>query len=173
MVAAEHIKYALKSVFKLQCKRSGKVYVSVCPGKADLTDDLQSIKEKGVSVIVCLTEWKEMKNFKIKNYPYMARENGFVFYHVPIPDESVPKLAELQILFPLLVNHLYSGKNVLIHCMAGKGRSCTITACLLCYLGISPDIAVKLLRRGVCDCIDNKKQINFITKYWDYIRDQY
>lgn len=163
-------KYILKSVFKLQCKHSGKVYVSVYPGKGELTNDLQSLKEKEIDVIVCLLQWKEMKNFNIKNYPYMARENGFIFYHLPIPDASVPRLVEIEILLPILVNHLYNGKNVLIHCLAGKGRSCTITACLLCYLGINPDESINLLRRGVCDCIKNKKQIDFIEKYWKHIK---
>jgi protein-tyrosine phosphatase len=66
------------------------------------------------------------------------------FRSFPIPDRQVP-LSEAQLAEELeRVSHTLSiGKNFLVHCRQGIGRSGLVAACLLVKKGMSPRAAVE------------------------------
>ena len=149
----------------------GRLCVGVAPGKKDskwnrdLIADLQTIRGNGIQIIVCLLEWSEMKLLNITDYPRLAQENGFLFYHVPIRDRGVPHPDEINILIPLIVNHLAIGRSILIHCRSGLGRAGTISACCLCHFGFTGKNAIEMVRKMRPGAVQTSKQMSCVAQY--------
>lgn len=152
--------------------RKGKLSIAFCPGKQDdtwnrnLEMDLTTMKQDGIHVIVCLLEWSEMKKLNIMDYPFKAQEQGFIFYHLPIRDRSVPKQSEINVLVPTLVKLLSDGKHILVHCRGGLGRAGTICACCLIHFGYDSKDAISTVRKQRQGAIQNSKQEECIATYY-------
>ena len=68
---------------------------------------------------------------------------GLRFLSLPVSDRPVPSSpSELAPTRDEIDAELTSGKNVVIHCRQGVGRSGMIARCLLVLRGIDPDSAV-------------------------------
>lgn len=151
--------------------KRGRLTVSISPGKCDhrwnrnLEMDLKAIKRNGITVIVCLLEWSEMRMLEIIDYPRKAEEAGFLFYHLPIKDCSVPTQDEINVLIPILVRHLVKGHNILIHCREGLGRAGTICACCLIHFGFDGKTAIDTIRRKRPGAIQTSKQEECVLQY--------
>ena len=65
----------------------------------------------------------------------------------------------------LLKNDLIEGKNIVIHCMGGKGRSGTIAAILLIEFGEDNKKAIEIVRKKRKGAIETKEQEKFILNY--------
>ena len=65
----------------------------------------------------------------------------------------------------LLKNDLIEGKNIVIHCMGGKGRSGTIAAILLIEFGEDNKKAIEIVRDRRKGAIETKAQEDFIANY--------
>lgn len=148
-----------------------KLALSIAPGKKDqrwnrdMETDLEVIKSNDIHVIVCLLEWSEMRMLGMIDYPRQAQEKGFLFYHLPIKDRGVPNPKDLNVLIPLLVQHLSMGKNILVHCRGGLGRAGTICGCCLGhfrYDGVTAIEAVRMQRPGA---IQTNKQEACVIQY--------
>ena len=80
------------------------------------------------------------------------RANGMQFASLPIPDRQVPASeSEVSATLDRVGADLSAGRNVVIHCRQGIGRTGLIAACLLVTRGVSPGSAVDALSaaRGV------------------------
>ena len=148
-----------------------KLSISLCPGKQDslwnrnLDSDLSNIKSLGITVIVCLLEWNEMRMLNISDFPNKAKKAGFIFYHFPIKDRRAPKQGDLKIMIPIIIQHLKENQNVLVHCRAGLGRSGTISACCLVNLGYLGKDAINIVRQRRPGAIQTEYQEKCILKY--------
>ena len=65
----------------------------------------------------------------------------------------------------LLKNDLIDGKNVVLHCMGGKGRSGTIAAILLMEFGENNKKAIEIVRKNRKGAIETKEQEDYILSY--------
>ncbi len=75
-----------------------------------------------------------------------ARAQGLDFISLPVEDRGVPESgSEIQATIERLNSNMASGKNVVIHCRQGVGRTGLLGACLLVSQGIPPNTAVKML----------------------------
>jgi ADP-ribosyl-[dinitrogen reductase] hydrolase len=152
--------------------KKGRLSVSISPGKKDnrwnrdIDLDLKSIKNNGIKVIVCLLEWSEMRMLDIVDYPRKAEESGFLFYHLPIRDCGVPSPNEINVLIPILVQHLVNGQNILIHCREGLGRAGTICACCLVHFGYDGKSAIETIRKRRPGAIQTHRQEDCIMQYY-------
>lgn len=148
-----------------------RLTLSIAPGKKDnrwnrnLDTDLDIIKQNGINVIVCLLEWSEMGMLSLTDYPIKAQEKGLIFYHLPIKDRGVTNQKELFTLIPILVKHLFSGHNVLVHCRCGLGRAGTICGCCLCHFGYQGRIAIETVRGQRPGAIQTAKQEQCVIDY--------
>lgn len=149
----------------------GRLSLSISPGKKDskwnrsLQMDLDAIKSNGIQVIVCLLEWSEMRMLGISDYPRQAQESGFLFYHMPIRDRGTPHQNEINVLVPILVQHLASGQNVLVHCRGGLGRAGTICACCLGHFGYEGRSAIETVRKMRPGAVQTNKQAECVVQY--------
>jgi protein-tyrosine phosphatase len=68
-----------------------------------------------------------------------ARTQGVAFLSFPIPDRQVP-LPESSLSKALeeLEGELEAGRNVVLHCRQGIGRTGLVAACLLLTKGLAP-----------------------------------
>ena len=60
---------------------------------------------------------------------------------------------------------MIEGKNIVVHCMGGKGRSGTIAAILLIEFGEDNKKAMKEVRKKRTGAIETKEQEEFILNY--------
>lgn len=148
-----------------------RLTLSIAPGKKDnrwnrdLDVDLEIIKSNNIHVVVCLLEWSEMLMLSLTDYPRKAQEKGLLFYHMPIKDRGVTTQKDLSTLVPILVQHLSSGHNVLIHCRGGLGRAGTICGCCLGHFGYQGNTAIDAVRAQRPGAIQTTKQEDSVIQY--------
>jgi hypothetical protein len=122
-----------------------EVYPNIFIGGADASKDKQFIKEENIEIIVNCT--KDLNNYfepiflnSIENAPLEVqnwiKNNTVKYYRLSIDDNG--KKEELDNFYKLshsliskLEKEYQSGKRILIHCLAGAQRSCSLTAYLL------------------------------------------
>ena len=87
---------------------------------------------------------------------------------MPIVDLKSPDhkfMDKWQTTKVLLKNDLIEGKNIILHCMGGKGRTGTIAAILLIEFGEKYKEAIKIVREKRKGAIETKEQEEFIFSY--------
>jgi len=138
----------MDSVTLDQC--GGVIGMTLCPGwEQDLDADLSLIKDWGASALVSLMEKDEMDWLGVGDIPEKTMALGMKHFHLPIVDLDVPN-EEFERNWveagESIRNILLSGESIVIHCLAGLGRTGTIAARLLIELGTDADIAINQIR---------------------------
>lgn len=132
-----------------------------------LQDEIADWKRSGIDVVLSLLEKTEEKEMNLEKEAETARAQGVEFLSLAIPDRQVP-LSEAQVTATLdrMTQALKSGKNVLVHCRQGVGRSGLVAACLLIRKGMSPGAATDKVTaaRGV-EVPETKEQREWIDRY--------
>ena len=103
--------------------------MSPMPGKQNLDDDIATILENNIDVVVCLVTEEELAKLQLPHYFDALNEKGLTVHHFPIADYGVPEKEALDSLLHYIHDQLSDEKNVLVHCMGGLGRSGTIVGC--------------------------------------------
>lgn len=123
----------------------------------DIDQDLTAIATAGISHLVSLT--KEL-------FPgNTLRPYGISGRHFPITDMSVPAIGTTASLCRDIKRQMENGNGVALHCHAGLGRTGTILASVLVWLGRSPEDAVKEIRAIGKGYIQNKAQLDFVYRF--------
>ena len=130
----------------------GKIGLTIAPGrrdmKRDLNKDLQTIKSTGIEAVVCLLTIEEMKHYGIEDLLNQFAKMGITVKHLPIIDGKVPTIAETQEIVDWLTSQTKLGRNILVHCAGGLGRSGTVVACYLRAQGHSAVDAINVVRKA-------------------------
>jgi protein-tyrosine phosphatase len=142
-----------KDLYWLDESWPGKLAVSARPrGGEWLGDDVASWRRSGVSAVLSLLTPDEEKNLDLLGEASEVRTQGMNFTSFPIPDRQIPRSDAKWIeILETVSDALSTGKNVLIHCRQGIGRSGLVAACLLVKKGMSPGAAIESVSaaRGV------------------------
>lgn len=146
-----------------------------CPGRTvpgvsdpdwnrDVDADLDALREFGTSVLVTLMESHELPRYTIaaEDLAREVRARGMEWLHLPIidmaaPDERFERLWD-EGAGAALREHLHQGRTVVIHCLAGLGRTGTIAARLLVELGTHPNDAIGDVRAARRHTIQTPEQ---------------
>ena len=157
---------------------SGVIGITLCPGKKidslfgwtwdrDLDTDMQAIKAWGTDAFVTLLEDHEFEMLSVCELPDVARKLGMEYYHLPIPDVSVPDSRfkqEWNRVGPKLKEILKNGGKLVIHCRGGLGRSGMIAAQLMVELGTNPEEAIIAVRTARPKAIETSKQEQYVLQ---------
>ena len=90
---------------------------------------------------------------------------------MPIVDLKAPDhnfMDKWQTAKALLKNDLVEGKNIVLHCMGGKGRSGTIASILLIEFGENNKESIEIVREKRKGAIETKEQLDFILSYKNF-----
>ncbi len=97
---------------------------------------------------------------------YEAR--GWKVIHLPIVDHGVPT-HEAHTAFRTVVHEARAladaGRHVLVHCLAGVGRTGLFLACLArLVLGLKPEAAISWVRGYVPGAVEREEQVRFVRE---------
>jgi len=125
----------------------GRLALSSRPRGGDwLDDEIASWQRSGVATVFSLLTPEEECDLGVEHEASEVKARGMQFVSLAIPDRQVPRSdAEVAGALERLDADLSSGKNVLVHCRQGIGRTGLIAACLLVMKGWSPGAAVEML----------------------------
>jgi protein-tyrosine phosphatase len=108
-----------------------------------LAGELSGWRRAGIDSVLSLLTPGEEADLDLRNEAVTTKAHGMKFLSFPIRDREVPNSeSELAAMLEKVDADLTSGKNVLIHCRHGIGRSGLVAACLLVTKGLSPEEAV-------------------------------
>ncbi len=113
---------------------------SIAVGYAPMSyAELDSIKAGGIDAIVNLcAEFSDLHE--------LEEASGFEVYYLPIWDEDIPSMKDMENALAWLDEAVYLGKKVLVHCRHGIGRTGTFITSYMIRKGISLKAASKKLK---------------------------
>ena len=136
----------------------GKIFLTCFPGR------------KGTEVTYSESIFLEdLNNFNsLSCNTILSLVEDLKWMHMPIEDLKAPDRQfneKWETTKVLLKNDLIEGKNIVIHCMGGKGRSGTIAAILLIEFGEDNKKAIEIVREKRKGAIETEEQEKFILNY--------
>jgi protein-tyrosine phosphatase len=147
----------------------GKLAIAARPRGGDwLEDEMRGWQDAGIGTVLSLLTAEEEQDLDLSKEAQIARDAGLRFASLPILDRQVPSSpSEVAPILGELDTKLASGKNAVIHCRQGVGRSGMIAACLLVLRGIDPDAAVreleKVRRTAVPETVEQRRWIDLFA----------
>jgi protein-tyrosine phosphatase len=133
-----------KELYWLDGPWPGKLAMAARPRGGDwLKDDIANWKRAGIDMVLSLLTPDEESEMDLRDEAGAARTQGMEFDSFPIPDRQIPRSeAKWSEVLEKVTRTLSDGKNVVVHCRQGIGRSGLLAACLLVRKGMSPGAAV-------------------------------
>jgi protein-tyrosine phosphatase len=125
----------------------GKLALASRPRGGDwLEDEMAAWRRAGIDTVLSLLTSEEEQELDLKREAHEAKARGMKFVSLPIPDRQVPNSeSEVSAVLDRLAADLSAGKNVVVHCRQGIGRTGLVAACLLVAKGLTSEGAVKTL----------------------------
>jgi protein-tyrosine phosphatase len=128
----------------------GKLAIAARPRGGDwLEDELRGWQIAGVHTVLSLLTPGEEQDLDLTLESRAVKDAGLTFLSLPVSDRQVPTSpSQVAPVLDELDAELASGKNAVIHCRQGVGRSGMMAACLLVLRGKDPESAVIELERA-------------------------
>jgi protein-tyrosine phosphatase len=163
---------------------SGRLGITFAPGKKDaggaapwrdflwdrdLDADLEQLRERwGTDVVVSLMQRHEHDEVEIRGFYDAVARHGMRSVAFEIVDGSVPDDHDRD-AFDRMIDGLYAdleaGRNVVIHCKGGLGRSGMVAACVLVRSGLAPDEAIDVVREHRPGSIQTFAQEEYVYEF--------
>ncbi len=159
--------------------RAGVIGLSACPGvRLDspkrgahlryLKRDIAAFQEWGATGVVSLNEEEELHGLGLGDLGHQLIESGFTWRHFPIEDMNVPEPefeGSWQVESQQICASLAAGERIIIHCLAGLGRTGMMAARLLVDMGMEPERAIVEVRRVRNRAIQTTAQAEYVHQF--------
>ena len=116
----------------------GKLGIMPRPRGNDwLEDEIKALKINQADKLISMLERHEIQELGLLKEQQICKERGIDFINFPVKDVSVPNSQNDFIeLTEKLFNGIQSGKNIVIHCRMGIGRSSVLASAIMIKCGI-------------------------------------
>ncbi len=132
-----------------------------------LDDEIAAWQRNGIEAVYSLLTPEEERDLDLTLEAADVRAHGMGFRSLPIPDREVPpSRREFVSTVEELDSDLSAGRDVLLHCRQGIGRTGLLAACVLVLRGETPETAMRRLSdaRGV-EVPETADQRRWIERY--------
>ena len=118
---------------------------------------LAALNRRGVRALISLTE----------KPPSAAslRRAGLAGVHLPVADFTAPTLAQIAVAVGAIDDFRARGVPVVVHCVAGRGRTGTILAAYLVSQGATAEAAIDQVRAQRPGSIETPEQEAVVHEY--------
>ena len=125
-------------------------------------EEIDWIKQEGVKSIVTIRE-EPLEDEWIKDINYL---------HVHSNDMGIPEFSDLVDSVDFIHQRITNDEPVMVHCLAGLGRTGTILACyLIKYEDMAADDAIEKVRRERHGSIQSFSQEEIIFRFEKFVRE--
>ena len=125
-------------------------------------EEIDWIKQEGVKSIVTIRE-EPLEDEWIKDVNYL---------HVHSNDMGIPEFSDLVNSVDFIHKRITNDQPVMVHCLAGLGRTVTILACyLIKYEDMTADDAIEKVRRERHGSIQSFSQEEIIFRFEKFVRE--
>jgi len=125
-------------------------------------EEIDWIKQEGVKSIVTIRE-EPLEDEWIKDVNYL---------HVHSNDMGIPEFSDLVDSVDFIHQRITNDEPVMVHCLAGLGRTGTILACyLIKYEDMTADDAIEKVRRERHGSIQSFSQEEIIFRFEKFVRE--
>ena len=155
-------------LIKLPYSFPGRIFRSPMPfSQYDRQNVWPAILEEGIDLVVILTEKQEYLVYAKRDLPDFYQTMGLEVVHIPVPDFGIPEDTERwQAGLDRVIEAAQNGKNIVVHCLAGVGRTGTFLACLAKEnLGFKGPEAIQWVRDSIPGAMENTYQEDFVINY--------
>ena len=149
---------------------SGKIFRTMMPfGKYDWIGlTFNYYKEEKVNTVVVLADKDEIPVLKIGRTSLIVlyANSGYSVIHFPVEDFGVPKDKQaFNNLAKQIVMLAKEGKNVAIHCQAGRGRTGTLLSQIAkIVFNMSGEDAITWVRQTLPEAVETEEQVKFLCE---------
>jgi len=123
----------------------------------DTRKAFEFFKDENIDVVITLTE--SPLNLAL------VEEFGLEYHHLPIRDFAAPRPEQVDRFVEIIEKARTAGRKVVVHCLAGRGRTGTMLACYLVSRGRSPEEALKEVRALRPGSVETKEQEQAVRAY--------
>ncbi len=108
-----------------------------------------ALKAAGIGAVLSLRDYREPPGYHIEDEWALVRRAGLAFAHVPCTDLAAPSPDALADALRQLDRLVDGGRAVLVHCLAGVGRTGTVTGAWMVSRGWPGDWAAAAYFAGM------------------------
>lgn len=155
------------SMIELPLNLPGRIFRSPMPYNASNPEGrlLEQYQREHIDLIVMLVDVDETIRVTGKDLRIIYQEMGFEISYFPIPDFGVPLKETLQIKIDHTFREALSGKNILVHCNGGLGRTGMFLACFAKrVLNLTGEQAVSWIRVWIPGAIETEAQYQMVLE---------
>lgn len=129
---------------------------------------IEKVRANNLGVVLILTESKEYEKYAGADLEEFYRSIPLEIIHRPIPDFTVPNQPDMIQNIKDLTWRLAEGKNCLVHCAGGSGRTGMVIAGIVKNVGVKDPVAwVRRVKAMYVETVDQEKFVKTIPPVLD------